>query len=152
MQGWVRDERARVLVIFDGRDAAGKGSAIKRVTPRRTGPAVVVRVNAAGHNQSGRRLRHSCRCRQLERHGFDMIVEPMSFLVTRPTSPRRASWRELNSGASIWPTPSLLMDSPAGPRAVRPDGLRAVLDSGLIRVGALAHLDAVPAGAPIDVA
>jgi hypothetical protein len=62
MQGWVRDERARVLVIFDGRDAAGKGSAIKRVTPRRTGPAVVVRVNAAGHNQSGRRLRHSCRC------------------------------------------------------------------------------------------
>jgi polyphosphate kinase 2 len=32
MQEWVRVERARVLVLFEGRDAAGKGSAIKRVT------------------------------------------------------------------------------------------------------------------------
>ncbi len=32
MQEWVREERARVLVLFEGRDAAGKGSAIKRVT------------------------------------------------------------------------------------------------------------------------
>jgi polyphosphate kinase 2 len=32
MQEWVRAERARVLVLFEGRDAAGKGSAIKRVT------------------------------------------------------------------------------------------------------------------------
>jgi polyphosphate kinase len=32
MQEWVRTERARVLVVFEGRDAAGKGSAIKRVT------------------------------------------------------------------------------------------------------------------------
>ena len=31
MQEWVRQEGARVLVIFEGRDAAGKGSAIKRV-------------------------------------------------------------------------------------------------------------------------
>ena len=31
MQEWVRAQRARVLVIFEGRDAAGKGSAIKRV-------------------------------------------------------------------------------------------------------------------------
>ncbi len=32
MQEWVRAEGARLLVIFEGRDAAGKGSAIKRVT------------------------------------------------------------------------------------------------------------------------
>jgi len=32
MQEWVRTEGARVAVIFEGRDAAGKGSAIKRVT------------------------------------------------------------------------------------------------------------------------
>ena len=32
MQEWVREEGARVLVLFEGRDAAGKGSAIKRVT------------------------------------------------------------------------------------------------------------------------
>ena len=32
MQEWVRVEGARLLVIFEGRDAAGKGSAITRVT------------------------------------------------------------------------------------------------------------------------
>ncbi|QUQ64080.1 polyphosphate kinase 2 [Kutzneria sp. CA-103260] len=32
LQEWVRSEGARVVVVFEGRDAAGKGSAIKRVT------------------------------------------------------------------------------------------------------------------------
>jgi polyphosphate kinase 2 len=32
LQEWVRVEGARVVVVFEGRDAAGKGSAIKRVT------------------------------------------------------------------------------------------------------------------------
>lgn len=32
MQQWVKETGARVVVIFEGRDAAGKGSAIKRVT------------------------------------------------------------------------------------------------------------------------
>jgi polyphosphate kinase 2 len=32
MQQWVRASQQRVVVIFEGRDAAGKGSAIKRVT------------------------------------------------------------------------------------------------------------------------
>jgi polyphosphate kinase 2 len=32
LQEWVRATHARVVVIFEGRDAAGKGSAIKRVT------------------------------------------------------------------------------------------------------------------------
>jgi polyphosphate kinase 2 (PPK2 family) len=31
MQYWLRDEGARVVVVFEGRDAAGKGSCIKRV-------------------------------------------------------------------------------------------------------------------------
>jgi polyphosphate kinase 2 len=31
-QEWVRAEKARIVVIFEGRDAAGKGSTIKRVT------------------------------------------------------------------------------------------------------------------------
>jgi polyphosphate kinase len=46
LQEWVRAEGKRVVVIFEGRDAAGKGSAIKRVTqslnPR------VCRVEALG--------------------------------------------------------------------------------------------------------
>jgi polyphosphate kinase len=33
MQEWVREARARIVVIFEGRDGTGKGSAIKRVTP-----------------------------------------------------------------------------------------------------------------------
>src|SRR4029077_7492078 len=32
MQEWVRTEGARIVVIFEGRDAAGKGGTIKRVT------------------------------------------------------------------------------------------------------------------------
>ncbi|MGB9304615.1 MAG: polyphosphate kinase 2 [Mycobacterium sp.] len=32
LQEWVRDSGARVVVIFEGRDAAGKGGAIKRIT------------------------------------------------------------------------------------------------------------------------
>ena len=32
MQEWVRSSGARLVVIFEGRDAAGKGGAIKRVT------------------------------------------------------------------------------------------------------------------------
>jgi polyphosphate kinase 2 len=31
VQEWVRTERARLVVVFEGRDAAGKGSTIKRV-------------------------------------------------------------------------------------------------------------------------
>jgi polyphosphate kinase 2 len=32
VQEWVKSERQRVVVVFEGRDAAGKGGAIKRVT------------------------------------------------------------------------------------------------------------------------
>ena len=32
MQEWIRHEGLRVVVIFEGRDAAGKGGAIKRIT------------------------------------------------------------------------------------------------------------------------
>src|SRR5205823_14272282 len=32
LQEWVREEEQRVVVLFEGRDAAGKGGVIKRVT------------------------------------------------------------------------------------------------------------------------
>src|SRR5499427_8462609 len=32
MQEWVRSEGARIVVVFEGRDAAGKGGSIKRAT------------------------------------------------------------------------------------------------------------------------
>ena len=32
LQEWIRHENLRVVVLFEGRDAAGKGGAIKRIT------------------------------------------------------------------------------------------------------------------------
>ena len=34
LQGWVREKGLKVVVIFEGRDAAGKGGVIKRITER----------------------------------------------------------------------------------------------------------------------
>ena len=34
LQDWVQSRRLRVVVIFEGRDSAGKGGAIKRITQR----------------------------------------------------------------------------------------------------------------------
>ena len=39
MQDWVKQEGLRVAVVFEGRDAAGKGGVIKRITER-TSPRV----------------------------------------------------------------------------------------------------------------
>jgi len=39
LQTWVRAEGARVIVIFEGRDTAGKGGVISRITAR-TSPRV----------------------------------------------------------------------------------------------------------------
>ncbi len=46
LQEWIKSQRLRVVVIFEGRDAAGKGGVIKRITER-TNPRVV-RVVALG--------------------------------------------------------------------------------------------------------
>jgi len=34
LQDWVVEARQKVVILFEGRDAAGKGSAIKRITQR----------------------------------------------------------------------------------------------------------------------
>jgi len=34
MHEWIRREKKKVVVIFEGRDAAGKGGTIKRITAR----------------------------------------------------------------------------------------------------------------------
>src|SRR6476659_7013945 len=39
LQTWVKDTGARVIVIFEGRDTAGKGGVISRITAR-TSPRV----------------------------------------------------------------------------------------------------------------
>jgi polyphosphate kinase 2 (PPK2 family) len=39
LQTWVKDQGARVIVVFEGRDTAGKGGVISRITAR-TSPRV----------------------------------------------------------------------------------------------------------------
>ena len=46
LQYWVKEQNLRVIIVFEGRDAAGKGGTIKRITER-TNPRVV-RVVALG--------------------------------------------------------------------------------------------------------
>ena len=46
LQEWIKEKGLRVVVIFEGRDAAGKGGVIKRIT-QRTNPRIV-RVVALG--------------------------------------------------------------------------------------------------------
>jgi polyphosphate kinase 2 len=46
LQEWIKDEKEKVVVLFEGRDAAGKGGVIKRIT-QRTNPRIV-RVVALG--------------------------------------------------------------------------------------------------------
>jgi polyphosphate kinase 2 (PPK2 family) len=36
LQEWIRQKGLRVVVLFEGRDAAGKGGAIKRITESRS--------------------------------------------------------------------------------------------------------------------
>ena len=46
LQGWIKQEGLKIAVIFEGRDSAGKGGTIKRIT-RRLSPRVT-RVVALG--------------------------------------------------------------------------------------------------------
>jgi len=34
LQRWIHDQKSKVVVLFEGRDAAGKGGVIKRITQR----------------------------------------------------------------------------------------------------------------------
>ena len=47
LQGWIQHEGLKIAVSFEGRDSAGKGGTIKRIT-RRLNPRVT-RVVALGH-------------------------------------------------------------------------------------------------------
>ena len=46
LQFWVKQESLRVAIVFEGRDAAGKGGVIKRIVER-TNPRII-RVVALG--------------------------------------------------------------------------------------------------------
>ncbi|MCW8875872.1 MAG: polyphosphate kinase 2 [Kangiellaceae bacterium] len=55
MQGWVKDTKQRIVIIFEGRDAAGKGGTIKRfmehLNPRGAHVIALEKPNARERNQ-----------------------------------------------------------------------------------------------------
>ena len=52
MQDWIRTTGARVAVVFEGRDAAGKGGVISRIT-QHLNPRFVRTVALAGTERAG---------------------------------------------------------------------------------------------------
>ena len=76
LQEWVRHEGLRVIVLFEGRDAAGKGGTIKRITeslnPR------VCRVVALGTPTEREKtaLRHASSCERRTRPLRSQLVQP----------------------------------------------------------------------------
>ena len=59
LQAWVKEKGLRVVVIFEGRDAAGKGGVIKRISER-VSPRVF-RIVALPAPRTARNRRCSCR-------------------------------------------------------------------------------------------
>lgn len=55
MQGWVKDTKQRIVILFEGRDAAGKGGTIKRfmehLNPRGARVVALEKPNARERNQ-----------------------------------------------------------------------------------------------------
>jgi len=55
LQGWVKEAKQRVVIIFEGRDAAGKGGTIKRfmehLNPRGARVVALEKPNARERNQ-----------------------------------------------------------------------------------------------------
>ena len=67
LQEWVRAEGARLVVVFEGRDAAGKGGTIKRVTeylnPRVARIVALPGADRAASGPSGTSSATSSTCR-----------------------------------------------------------------------------------------
>ena len=63
LQIWAQQEGARIIVVFEGRDAAGKGGVIKRITAR-VSPRVfrVVALSAPTERANSRSSTSSATC------------------------------------------------------------------------------------------
>ena len=88
MLHWIRESGHRLVVIFEGRDAAGKGGTIKRVS-RAAQPPFLSRRRAAGSDRAGADAVVLPALRQgAARRGRDDLVRPV--LV----QPRRSRARD----------------------------------------------------------
>ncbi len=66
LQDWVQDRKLRVVVLFEGRDSAGKGGVIKRITQRlnpRVCRVAALRPRASASGRNGTSSATSLTCR-----------------------------------------------------------------------------------------
>ena len=81
LQTWVKDKGARIIVVFEGRDTAGKGGVISRITAR-TSPRVFRHVALpAPSDREKSQVYHSTLHRAFPGGGRDHPVRP---LVVQP--------------------------------------------------------------------
>ena len=75
LQEWVKHTQARIIVIFEGRDAAGKGGVIKRITERVSPRVFRVVALPAPNDARPVGLAHSCRGGKARRAGKGVGAE-----------------------------------------------------------------------------
>ena len=101
LQEWVRVEGARLVVIFEGRDAAGKGSAIKgsaSTSTRASRGSRRCRHRPSGNARSGISSATSSICRPLARSCFSTVVGTTAQAWS-------GSWVSVPSGVPAVPAP-----------------------------------------------
>ena len=81
LQEWIKHEKLRVVVLFEGRDAAGKGGSIKCVTES---------LNHRKHIKSWERSKQCCPCRGRSRGSYTSVcpVGEHGFPSGRQDNPR----------------------------------------------------------------
>jgi hypothetical protein len=82
VQNWVKDTGQKIVMLFEGRDAAGKGGTIKRFTehlnPRGARVVALEKPSATGNGASGISSATSSTCPRLRRNGAvrPLLVQP----------------------------------------------------------------------------
>ena len=89
LQEWAKATGARVVILFEGRDAAGKGGIIKRIAEL-TSPRVF-RVVALPAPTSARRHRSICSDTSRTLSGLDVLRESHCRMATEAARIRRAN-------------------------------------------------------------
>ncbi len=77
LQSWVQHHREKIVVIFEGRDSAGKGGAIKRITQRlnpRVARTVALPARQTGKRRNGTSSAMCPTCRRGERSSCSIAV------------------------------------------------------------------------------
>ena len=105
LQGWIRRKGLKVVVIFEGRDAAGKGGVIKRIT-RRLSPRVVRVVALPEPTEKEKTQFYFQRYVKQLPSGGEMVLFDRSWYnraVVEPVRIQAASPVAIQPGAAIYP-------------------------------------------------